>query len=163
MKSNSTLSVPRALLAICLFAGAAALLVGCGDSKGTLHGKVTYLKKGQSIPVTGGTISFYDSKGHPVISGTIAAEGTFNISEVPRGKWKVTVNTASAKTPRDPTKDARNDPRAAAKKKDAPLPERARAAGIYVKIPSKFLHPSSSGVTIEVKGGDQEADIVLKD
>jgi len=163
MKQHPVFHLLRSVFSVCLFVGAGALLVGCSSNKGTLHGKVIY----KSAPVTGGAISFCDDKGNTIAGGTITPEGTYSVLEVPKGKWKVTVNTESTKNKApQPTKEQIAVAKAAAKKSgtEFKMPEGTQvASGKYVPIPRRYLQASTSDVMIEVKGGDQEADITLKE
>lgn len=136
------------------------LALGCGSS-GTITGKVTY----QDKAVPGGTVTFLDEKGHP-FRGDIQPDGSYTITKVPKGKVKVTVETASVrpaqanmprgmKMPRPPQDAPMGDNPGAAMYKEAD-------ASRYVKIPEDYANADKSGLELQVTGGQQEYNIPLK-
>jgi len=78
----------------CTFATAAPFVLctlfaaacGCGPSRGTVAGKVTYKNK----DIAWGTVSIFASD-NLQYSGEISAEGTYSIANVPSGAVKICV------------------------------------------------------------------------
>jgi hypothetical protein len=70
----------------CGLAFGICIIVGCGPSRGTVSGKVTYKDKS----VTWGTVSLFASD-NMQYSGEISSEGTYTIANVPAGAIKACV------------------------------------------------------------------------
>ena len=100
-----------------------------GEKKGSVAGKVTY--KGKPLP--GGTITLHVAKGKP-IRGSLRADGSYSVKDVPPGQVQVTIETESVKA----------------------------KAGKYVPIPLKYADPRTSGLTYEVNKGTQTFHIELR-
>lgn len=131
------------------------LLAGCGGSKGTVSGKVSY--KGQ--PLKGGNVSIV-SKAGGALNSTIGEDGTYKISQVPLGPATITVETRSL---RPVSQKSMPGPYAKAPK-DA-LPPGLDSSGDakhYVPIPEQYADPEKSGLSLDVKSGSQPHDIDLK-
>lgn len=77
----------------CLFilAGGAVLLVGCSRPTGSITGKVSF--KGQ--PLKAGNISFVSTEGQPTVSSVVGEDGTYNISSIAVGNYKVCIENQS--------------------------------------------------------------------
>ena len=127
-------------------------VVGCGAGKGTISGKVTY--KGTALK--GGRVGFLASNQQNFV-GDIGEDGTYIVSNVPSGPAKVSVQTSYM---RDTARTA----------KHYKVPEGA-PPGLgggpdlskrYVPIPENYEEPDKSGLTWDVKRGDQTHDIDLK-
>jgi hypothetical protein len=135
---------PLALIALLLPA-----LSGCHNSRGTVHGKVTF--KDEVVP--SGTIAFY-GPGDQVANAALLPDGTYVAIDVPLGEVKVAVTT-----PPPP------DPKAAERLKNNPM---VKERGITVKqekvvsVPRKYNLPGTSGLSLTVKQGSQPFDIALK-
>jgi hypothetical protein len=117
---------------------------GCGGSDGptgTINGKLTHKGK----PVAEGTmVNFLSSVG--AVSGATGADGTFSIEEAPVGKYAVCV-TAS------PAANAElQDPAKAMKK--AMDGKFKKMVGADTTIPAKYQSSDKSGVSFEVKEGE---------
>ena len=68
--------------AAAIFAGAAALVVGCGDSNlGTVHGTVTY----EGAPIEKGSIDFLPADGKGASVGAEIVAGAYSAEGVPPG------------------------------------------------------------------------------
>ena len=136
--------------------GIAVLLsaAGCGGgSSGTLmSGKVTLA----GAPVTGGTVIFEPlGGGGQAASGTIQADGTYSVPNVPAGDCKVTVDTEYLRT------TAGNTPKLPGGI-DAP-PSAASLNGLkYVKIDAKYSKVATTDIKVTVAGSKQTFDIALK-
>ena len=159
--------------------GAAALaflglLAGCGPSNNgsTVSGKVTY--KGE--PLNGGTIKLY-SDAAPTAGGAdhsfhiaIKPDGTFTASNVPTGTMTVTVETQAPQTKGGPNIDpatgmpvsmkppANFDPN-----QIKSSPAATAGAPKLTAIPQKYADPKTSGLTWEIKPGQQKKDFDLTD
>lgn len=120
------------------------LAAGCGKSKGTISGRVTY----KGTPLTSGTIIFHSSDGY-VDSTSINARGEYTLANFPVGTAKITVVTQpyEKETPSGvPSK---------------PGATRKRVAN-FVAIPKKYSDPEQSDLTWTVESGSQQYDIDLK-
>ncbi len=136
-------------------------LAGCGGAgggKGTVTGKVTY--KGKALP--GGRVTFTAANKQNVVAD-IKDDGTYTAQDVPAGPAKITVHTEYLKQQGQP-----RGARSYAPPKDQKAPEGYQmggdpaAAKHYVKIPDQYQDPDTSGLTYDVKKGDQTHDIPLQ-
>jgi truncated hemoglobin YjbI len=108
------------------------------EETGSVKGKATF--KGEPLP--GGVVTF-EAEGGGAVTAKIAEDGTYKADGLKPGKYAVTVDTELLKP--DPAKPA--DPKA---------PK-------YVAIPEKYRDAKKSGLSYEVKKGEQTYDIELKD
>jgi hypothetical protein len=152
---------------VLLFVG--FLVGGCGSSKGTVSGKVSY----NGIPLSDGEVSFLPESGQGAFNARIKEDGSYTIEKVPAGKVKIVVATSSARG---------NDPRMAMMKQamksnKMELSEEARKSmpsgakdaiegsgqsGQSTSIPRRYSDPEKSGLELTVTGGKQTHDIELK-
>jgi hypothetical protein len=139
----------RPLLVIAALAMAAAL--GCGPSKATVTGTVTY--SGQPLP--SGTITFESQAGAKTVKGSAILNGKYTISDFPTGLVKVTVMT----TP--PSTGGSAPPGGVTTIQPTSGAAAGTPPGRYVPIPPKYSSPTDSGLTYEVKGGEQTKDFPL--
>jgi hypothetical protein len=123
------------LLPLAILAAALASAEARPDKTGTINGKVTY--KGEPLP--GGTVTFHPAKGKPIV-GKLQADGSFSVKGVPVGPTRVAIETESVK----------------------PRPGAPPKGGKYVAIPAKYRSHMTSGLTCEVKAGNQTFDLVLE-
>jgi hypothetical protein len=66
-----------------------ALLVGCGDQKGSVHGSVTLDDK----PIAKGAITFVSVEGELIREGAVIEDGKFSLRvPLPPGKYKIQLN-----------------------------------------------------------------------
>jgi hypothetical protein len=137
------------------------LLAGCGGKKGPLlTGKVLY--KGQ--PVTGGTLSLVALGGTAPkdhagpYPGTISPQGTYVISGVPAGKWKVVVETQSLKNVGKTTlaPGVKSAVDADSMNNNPNMPK-------YVEVPPRYGNPQQSPLEVTVTGSRQTQDLELTD
>jgi hypothetical protein len=137
------------------------LAAGCAGS-GTVSGKVSY----QGETLGGGTVLFV-SPGQKSVKSPIAPDGTYTIANIPTGTVHIAVETASAR-PVDPDAMRMGIPQIPP---GANLPPEAANSiykgpsgntGKYVEIPNQYADPEKAGLTLDVKGGNQEYNIELK-
>jgi hypothetical protein len=147
MRRLSRRAAAGALLAAILLAS------GCGRGDGVnrggkLTGKVTIDGK----PVGGGEVLILSADGKHSMSGRIRNSGAYEILDPPLGPCKLAVVTSSIKDVPPPTT------------KKGPVNFTDPATGewpIYVPVPAKYEKPETSGLTVDVKAGDQPHDIEL--
>lgn len=161
-----------------LFLLASVLLVfvaACSSSSAPskVSGKITY--KGD--PVTGGTIYFHaflaDGSGNTGASFhyVIKPDGTYIGTEMPAEKMLVSIETESLNPNRPAVKGTVAKAEGAQQqqlmdmmKKVNNVPDSsAQAWGTYVKIPSKYLDPKTSGLEVTLTKGSNNYDINLTD
>lgn len=120
---------------------------------GTLHGKVTY--KG-SAPPAGSAISFIHDKTGFVAVGSIQGDGSYTAQmkgqpELPVGAYQISVTgpPAPEMTPEQMAAmyEGKSDPSATAAN----------------SLPAKYADIATSGLTYEVKEGDNTHDVQLSD
>ncbi len=121
---------------------------GAGDKpatpRGSIAGKVTFNGK----PLPGGTVGFHPEKGKAIVAA-LQPDGTYAVKELPVGKYRVTIETESAK-PR--VKDE-----APPKEKEAPK----GGAPKYVPIPPVYGRAQTTPLVVEVVEGKQNHDFSL--
>ncbi len=131
-------------------------LVGCGRSKGTLSGKVTY----RGAPLPGGTITIVPEKGNAAqtMSGKIESNGTYSVANVPAGAVKVSIRVSEP----TPFAEARIPPSEIAAKGNEAFKPPANSAQPTVRLPLEYSDPDKSGLRYTINGGAQSQDIDLK-
>jgi hypothetical protein len=152
------MTVPRPLPAgrlasLAALAALTALAAGCGKSSGTISGKVTY----QGKPLPYGSVQFISASGLALV-GVIESDGSgsYSIPNVPVGKAQISV------TCQDP-KYADFMKQLSASARDKSIPRPKGSPDQFNLIPGKYFDPSTSGLSCEVKGGQQTHDITLTD
>jgi hypothetical protein len=147
---------PVRLFSLVLFLSALAL-AGCGPRVGIVSGKVTY----KNAPLPSGTITFIGGgKGDKPQWSPIAADGSYQVNNVPVGNVKVTVETTpptnlpgvGGGTVKPPTVPGVPPPPDSSSLGGAD----ASKPGAYVPIPTKYKDADQSGLGMEVKSGKQE-------
>src|SRR5262249_17810057 len=119
----------------------ALLVAGCAPGWGNVSGTVTF----QGKPLTTGTIIFYDAaNGAP--SAEIQPDGKYTVSHVRAGKAKIAIVM-----PMDIPFMAFGG---------APPPKTAES-GKVPPVPPKYADREQSGLTYEVKAGNNTHDIKL--
>jgi hypothetical protein len=118
------------------------LLTGCGTGPGRLVGCVTF--KGAALP--SGSVTVHAADGN-TYSTTLAADGSFRIDGVPPGPARITVQSHPHTPPGLLGKD-RYTPK-------------GKAAAQFVAIPDRYGRPDQSGLTCQVKGGEQTCTLDL--
>ena len=150
----------RRLLWFALFAG---LLTGCTanpQAPARITGTVTY--KGSPVPA--GTVVFH-TENMGLYASPLKADGTYEVHDVPKGAFVVTVETESV-NPKKKAKDYGG-------KGDKGYQERIAAEGnsaankappqTYVQIPSKYANAKTSGLSVTAEAGSQAHDFTLTD
>jgi hypothetical protein len=118
------------------------------DETGMITGRVTF----RAEPLPGGTVAFHPARGKPVV-GKLKPDGTYAVKAVPVGRVRVTVETESVRPrPRVPSSVPPGSADPPRKKGDAPK---------YVRIPEKYARPQTSGLTYDVRAGNQTLDLAL--
>ena len=136
-----------------------SLIAGCGKSgpagpQGRVHGKVTY----QGNPITAGSvISFITESGGTGASGSVKGDGSYELlsmngNQVPAGKYKVLIN------PPPPPPTTPEEAMKASMNKDKP-----KGPVDDPTIPKQYRNSLSTPEKHEVKEGDNEINIELKD
>jgi len=139
-----------------LFTAVALIAVtGCGESTGSVQGKVYY----QDTLVTAGSVAF-TAPDEKVASAEIQPDGSYNIPKVSTGLSKIAVMPALSVTM--PPEGKMMDPAkmGAADKGKGTGTEVSK--GKTVPIPVKYADAQKSGLTFTVKAGPQEHDIKLQ-
>jgi hypothetical protein len=117
---------------------------GCG--RGDVSGKVTYKGK----PLVWGTVQFEGSD-NLLKQDNINSDGTFNVRGVATGEAKVAVSSINPQS---------SDFQVRVREGEKPKP-RPKVEG-WFPIPEKYNTPYKSGLTYEIKRGENTIDIELK-
>ena len=148
------------LRCVCASAGSVVLfigIIGCGGGPATVSGTVTY----KGAPVTGGSITLHFDGDKPPAGGSIDGNGKYAIQSTTLGKASVSIETESQRSMMPKQTDI-------ASPKDGMPPEVTKmpgggAATVYVKIPEKYSDAKRSGLTWDVKSGQQTKNWELTD
>ncbi|HTU93793.1 MAG TPA: carboxypeptidase-like regulatory domain-containing protein [Gemmataceae bacterium] len=137
----------------CLSLGLLTLMVGCSKSPHSaehadVSGKVLF----QGQPLPGGKVTFVAVNGGFASTGTIDENGDYQI-KAPVGAVEISVTNQTLQSRGGPMAPRR--PKKAEAKKDQPT------KGRWVKIPSQYGDPHTSGLSYTVKSGSQTHDIEL--
>jgi hypothetical protein len=130
----------------------AVMVVGCGGQRiGTVTGTVTV--NGEKMEK--GMVTFYTEDLKIAKGGAIQSDGTYKIDDFPAGPVKITVMN------NPPVTGGGLVLGGAAKPKDPAQRNYFDTPGKYFDLPAKYRDPAASGLTYEVKAGDQVHDIPL--
>jgi hypothetical protein len=141
------------------------LVAGCAknpQAPAKVSGSVTY--KGN--PVTAGNVTFH-SQDKGSYNTSLSPDGTYKITDVPKGELVVTVETESA----NPDKKTPDYGRGKGSKMYAERMAKEKAmgspmgqpAGKYLKIPAKYATPKDSPLKVTLEAGKQVKDFELTD
>lgn len=139
---------------------------GCAPPTGSLSGTVAY--KGKSLPY--GRVTFVCADG-TVVSGKIDSDGTYLIPQAPAGPARVAVRCLEEAMPAlvsvDPSElhgGKRSDSPAHAPQGPMMIqsPEKPTARPKPMRIPDHFQQAERSGLTYEIRRGEQTYDIKLE-
>jgi hypothetical protein len=139
------------------------VMSGCGGKKDSLlAGKVLY----KDQPVTGGTVSLVAAspdapkeRAGPY-PGTISPQGTYVVSGVPAGEYRVVVETRSIQ---GMSKGYPSLPPGVRPAFDADSLGSGANAPHYVEIPWQYSDPTQTPLRVTVTGGHQTEDLRLND
>jgi hypothetical protein len=128
-------------------------MAGCGQSTGTLKGKVSI----NGTQLKGGKISFYCADGRSFLT-EIQEDGSYIIAKLPPGKAKICVDTSQLNPATSRSYKYSAPP---GKMKDVPA---SKAPGIerYVEIPAKYANPETTDLSIEITPGSKQHDVEMK-
>ncbi len=124
---------------------------GCGPAKAKISGVVKY--NGEPLP--SGTITFLSDAGNKQVKGADIVDGKYTIPDFYAGPAKVTVTTQ-----KPPGRGGTPPPGVAVIEPPAGSPAPA-PPGKYVPIPRKYANPENSGLTYDIKAGEQTKDFDL--
>jgi hypothetical protein len=148
MKRSRQFALACLAISFCL-----TVLIGCGSSSaspGRLSGKVTV----NGDPVTGGSLSIHTDKGS--ILAPISTSGTYSVTDLPVGEWKVTVDTEMLNPKHKKPKDYGGKKGAMGPMpKDMKPPGAASGEGNYVEIPARYQRKDSTELSVTVTAGSQ--------
>ena len=157
---NGSRPRPGARLRTCLVLPVLALLVGCGGT-GTVSGTVS--SKAKSKKLVAGTVMVMAKDG-TASYGTINADGTYKVENVPTGPARVTVSSPDPKAagaavgrggaglPGKPTRGGDGC---------APAPPSDDVVKGWFPIADKYGDVNNSGLSLDVKKGDNPLNIDL--
>jgi len=134
--------------------GLLALLAGCGKNpRAVEHAEVSGQVRFQGKPLPGGRVTFVAVNSGFASSGTIDENGNYQI-KAPVGAVAIGVTNRMLQSNRGATKRLPLLMKTEAR-------ERQPLKGQYIRIPSQYEDPSTSGLTYTVKPGPQTHDIEL--
>lgn len=136
---------------------------GCSSGDGLNHGgKLTGKVTIDGQPLKGGNVTVLSENGKHSVQGFINGEGTYSVPEPPLGKVTIVVQTAHLRGSVVP----KGDPSAKGAGKGEgsrgmTLPDPKDIGLGYTDIPERYESGATSGLTVEVKPGDQTHNIEL--
>jgi hypothetical protein len=123
-------------------------LAACGcqsrPAEGQVKGRVTY----QGQPLPSGDVMFLAADGSKVSAG-ISSEGEYRIAKIPAGLARIGV-VSHPRVPKGLQQPSHPNPQAAAAPPEKP-----------VTIPMHYNKPETSGLTCDVRNGENTHDIEL--
>lgn len=139
----------------CLSLGLLTLLAGCGRNPHSVeHTEVSGKVLFQGKPLLGGTVSFVAVNGGFPSTGIIDENGNYQI-KAPVGDVEIGVTNRMLQ----PKRGSKGMPLL----KKAEAKERQPLKGRWIKIPSRYEDPHTSGLKYKVTRGPQTHDIELSD
>jgi hypothetical protein len=143
------MKLSRACTISLLCASAALTAVpGCSAPRSAATGTVSFKGK----PLAMGTVFMVGADGIAV-PAVINPDGTYRIEGVANGLAKISVSSPKPATPEMIARARKGRPPA--------NPPPAQDVANWFEIPEKFADPQTSGLTVELKGGENLHDIVL--
>jgi hypothetical protein len=139
------------LTALLLLASSAGAL-GCGRKAGTVSGKVIY----QNESVTSGEVVFLSQDGKAGARAPVQPDGSYKATNVPVGTVKVGLHNPVPMY----YQQVQNWPKGVPE--SAEMQEAAKRAARYKPTPPKYQDLNQSGLTTEVKPGENTYDLELK-
>jgi hypothetical protein len=142
------------------------VIAGCGGPKrapmAMLTGKITY--KDQKITL--GDITFHPTSGDgSPQAGQILSDGIYEVSDLPPGEYKVTVNADRydpAKKP-PPPRGARDKQQYKMSPRGKGWEDKGESTGTFVAIPRKYADKEKTDLKVNVKAGKNSEDLKLTD
>jgi hypothetical protein len=139
-----------------IFALAVLGLTGCNaglrDGPSPTGAEVTGKVSLGSTLVRGGTVRLVSAtEENRTALGSIQSDGTYSVKNAPLGKVLIAVETDTAKQ-FDPAFNRGGGPPAGI----------ATPSMKYVRIPARYAKAKDSGLSLEVRGGAQQHDLVLR-
>jgi hypothetical protein len=138
----------------CLALGLLSVMAGCGKPRSAEHADVSGKVLFQGKPLPGGEVSFVAVNGGFASTGTIDENGNYQI-KAPVGE--VTIGVMNRMLASRGVKASR----LLRKTQEEGAKQRQALKGQYVKIPSQYEDPATSGLKYTVKRGPQTHDIEL--
>jgi hypothetical protein len=138
----------------CLSLGLLTVMAGCGEPRSAEHADVSGKVLFQGKPLPGGEVSFVAVNGGFGSIGIIDENGNYQI-KAPVGE--VTIGVMNRMLASRGAKASR----LLQKTQEGGAKQRQRLKGQYVKIPSQYEDPATSGLKYTVKRGPQTHDIEL--
>jgi hypothetical protein len=144
----------------------AFVITGCARPTGSVSGTVTY--KGTRLPYGRVTLVCADGS---VVSGKIDSDGTYTIPQAPAGPAKVAVRCIEEAMPAvmavDPgelpgVKEAGTSTKVPSGPMMIQTPEKPKSKPKALRIPDHYQQAEKSGLTYEVREGEQTYDIKLE-
>jgi len=133
------------------------LALGCGGNS-SAPGRLSGTVRLDGAPVTGGMIVVHTKIG--TMQGPISPSGSYTITDIPAGEWKVTVDTEALNP------DAKKATAGVYQKKGMSPPPSAApqggSLGTYVAIPSDYRAEKSTPLTVTVTTGSTTYNPELK-
>jgi hypothetical protein len=137
---------------------ALAGMSGCGPRTGTVSGKVYYNGK----LLKGGTVTFvHTTPGKGSGNADIKEDGTYTMPPVAAGTVKICVDTSALK-PLPKNRITQYSPPPGQTAPGGLAGPREDVSKRYTAIPKEYADPTTSTLSLDVKGGAQEHDIQLK-
>ena len=152
----------RIRISALVLAALATLVSGCGSSGdlglnkgGQISGQVTIDGK----PVTAGTVIIFSANDQHSSSGPINEYGKYTVKEPPLGNCTISVRTSNMRG----SVRGKAGPQGTAGSGSAGmvLPPPEERGLTYVPTPERYEDQKTSGLTVEIKSGNQEHDIPL--
>jgi hypothetical protein len=160
---NSCIFTPILRLACCgLSLGLFILIAGCGGgrARSVEHADVTGKVLFQGKPLPGGTVSFVAVNGGFANTVPIEESGNYKVSS-PVGEVRIGVDNRMLRTKGEAPKESKTLREKMEPEAQKDQPSKGPLKGRYVRIPTSYAEPSTSGLKYTVKPGAQTHDIEL--
>lgn len=128
-------------------------VTGCGPSRGSVSGTVSY--RGQTLKA--GRVIFFNSSEKQGYPAEIDETGKYTVSKIPAGDYKVCVETEYLR----PSPQANLAAKTRPKEVQATGTDPASRSKYYVPIPKEFASPEDTKLEFKATGGNQDYNIKL--
>jgi hypothetical protein len=132
----------------CLVIALLVLTAGCKGNRSVEHADVTGKVLFRGKPLPGGRLTFVTVQGAFAITGTIDETGNYSI-KAPVGEVQISVDNRMLQS------------KVTTRHLKRPGAEETPIKGTFVRIPTRYAAPDSSGLNYTVKPGPQTHDIEL--